>query len=68
MLGDGVFQFSVTNLSGTSLTVLSTTNLTLPLTNWAVVGTATNIATGLFQFTSEPTTNDPQHFFRIRSP
>jgi hypothetical protein len=68
MLGNGVFQFTFTNTPSASFTVLSTTNLLLPLTNWMVVGTATNTGPGLFQFTSQPTTNDPQRFYTIRSP
>jgi DNA-binding beta-propeller fold protein YncE len=68
MLGNGVFQFSFSNLARASFTVLSTTNLTLPLSNWTVVGAATNIGAGLYQFASEPRTNDPQRFFRTRSP
>jgi len=68
MLGNGVLQFAFSNTSSASFTVLSTTNLSLPLKNWAIVGSPTNIAPGLFQFTTEPTTNDPQCFYRIISP
>jgi DNA-binding beta-propeller fold protein YncE len=68
MLGQGVLQFAFTNTPGASFTVLSTTNLSLPLNNWTVVGSPTNIASGVFQFTSQPTTNDPQRFYIIRSP
>jgi hypothetical protein len=67
-LGGGVLQFGFTNSQSASLTVLSTTNLALPLSNWTVVGTATNMAPGQFQFTSQPTTNDQQRFYRVRSP
>jgi sugar lactone lactonase YvrE len=67
-LGNGVIQFSFTNNPSASFTVLSTTNLTLPLDNWAVVGLATNISSNLFQFTSQPTTNDQQRFYTVRSP
>ncbi|MGD1083627.1 MAG: BACON domain-containing carbohydrate-binding protein [Verrucomicrobiota bacterium] len=68
MLGCGVCQFCFTNLTGASFTVLSTTNLSLPFTNWTVVGAATNAAPSVFQFTSQPTTNDPQRFYGVRSP
>ena len=68
MLGNGVLQFGLTNIQTASRTVLSTTNLALPISNWTVVGTATNTAPGQFQFTSQPTTNDPQRFYRVRSP
>jgi hypothetical protein len=48
--------------------VLSTTNLSLPLNNWTVAGSPTNIASGVFQFTTQPTTNDAQRFYTVRSP
>jgi hypothetical protein len=68
MSSNGVLQFVFTNTAGASFTVLSTTNLSLPLSNWTVVGTATNTAPGQFQFTSPPTTNDAQRFYGVRSP
>jgi sugar lactone lactonase YvrE len=68
MLGNGVLQFAFTNNPSGAFTVLSTTNLSLPLSNWTVVGTATNFASGQFQFTSAPTTNDAQCFYTVRSP
>jgi len=48
--------------------VLATTNLSLPLSNWTVVGMASNTGPGQFQFTSQPTTNDSQLFYVVRSP
>jgi streptogramin lyase len=68
MLNDGAVQFAFSNTPGASFTVLSTTNLSLPLSNWTVVGAASNTAPGVFQFTSPPTTNDAQRFYSVRSP
>jgi hypothetical protein len=68
LLNNGAFQFAFSNAVNTSWTVLSTTNLSLPFGNWTAVGTASNIAPGLFQFTSAPLTNDAQRFFVVRSP
>jgi hypothetical protein len=68
MLGNNVFQFIFSNSQNVSFTVLSATNLSLPLTNWTVVGVPTNTAPGQFQFTTEPTPNDLQRFYRVRSP
>jgi hypothetical protein len=68
MLGNGACQFCFSNTPGASFTVLSSTNLSLPLSNWTVVGAATNTAPGQFQFTTSPTTNDPQFFYVVRSP
>jgi DNA-binding beta-propeller fold protein YncE len=68
MLGNGVCQLCFSNTPGASFTVLSTTNLSLPLVAWMVVGTCSNTAPSQFQFTSQPTTNDSQRFYIIRSP
>jgi hypothetical protein len=68
MLGNGVLQFSLTNVESASLTVLSTTNLALALSDWTVAGTATNTAPGQFQFTTQPMTNTTQRFYVIRLP
>lgn len=68
VLSNGAFQFSFTNDPSASLTVLSATDLASPLANWAVLGPATNVSSNLFQFTFEPSTNDPNRFFMIRSP
>jgi len=68
MLGNQTLQFSFTNYSTTSFTVLASTNLLLPLKSWTVLGAPSNIAPGLFQFTSPAVTNDQQHFYLIRSP
>ena len=68
VLGNGVFQFAFTNTPGASFTVLSTTNLSLPLSDWTVAGPATNTAPEVFQFTSPPATNEAQLFYTVRSP
>jgi DNA-binding beta-propeller fold protein YncE len=68
MLGGGLFQFSFTNVPGASFTVLSATNLSMPLSNWTVVGAASNMGGGQFQFTLQTATNIPQSFYTVRSP
>jgi serine/threonine-protein kinase len=68
VLTNGVLQFSFTNSESASFTVLSSTNLSLPLSNWTVVGAASNIGSGQFQFTSQPITNAPKLFYTVRSP
>jgi hypothetical protein len=68
ILSKGVLQFSFTNNPSAAFTVLSATNLSLPLSNWTIVGAATNISSNVFQFTSQPTSNDPQRFYQVLSP
>ena len=68
ILGNGAFQFGFTNNQEASFTVLTTTNLTLPLTNWTVFGTLTNNGSGQYQFTDLTATNGGQRFYRVSSP
>jgi hypothetical protein len=67
-LPDGSFQFAFTNVPGVSFTALVATNLSLPLSNWNVLGGIPEISPGLFQFNDPQATNDPQRFYRVRSP
>lgn len=48
--------------------VLMTTNLALPVTNWARVATNTFTATGAFLFTNAFSPGAPQQFFRLQLP
>ena len=67
MVGPGTVQFSFTNNSNAQFTVLSATDLTLPIAQWTVVGTATNLSAGVYQFTDPQATN-PARYYRVRSP
>ena len=67
-LPGGGFQFSYTNTPGVAGTVLSTTNLSLSLSNWNALGKATETSSGQFQFADPQATNNPQRSYRIRSP
>jgi hypothetical protein len=68
LMSDGTFQIAFSNNDqGATFTVLTTTNPSLPLTNWTVLGPATNTTPGVFQFSTD-TTNMPQGFYRVRSP
>ena len=66
--GDGVFQLGFTNgTPGATYSILFSTNLTAPLSNWVVIGTASQVVPGLWQFTDTKAT-DPVRFYRVRSP
>lgn len=67
-LGNGARQFNFTNATPTSFTVLAATNVTLPTSQWTILGTATQISPGAYQFTDSQATNFPQRFYQVRSP
>jgi hypothetical protein len=62
------FQISFTNTPGALFTVLAATNVSLPASNWTVLGAVTEISPGQFRFTDPGVTNKPQTFYRVRSP
>ncbi len=68
LLDNGVLQFSFTNDPAAAFTVITSTNLLMPLANWTAIGTPTNVASNLFQFSTLLLTNDHQRFYRVSSP
>jgi hypothetical protein len=64
----GKFGLTFTNTPGTSFSVWSSANLSLPFTDWTFLGFAREIAPGQFQFNGAGSTNDPHEFYRITSP
>ena len=67
-LTSGAFQFGFTNTPGVSFTALGTTNLSLALSNWSVIGSVSEISPGVFQVTDPQATNTAKRFYRVRSP
>ena len=66
-LPDGAFQFSFTNSPGAVFGVLTSTNLSVPSSNWSVLGGVLETSPGQFQFTDPQATNSQERFYRIRS-
>jgi alpha-tubulin suppressor-like RCC1 family protein len=64
----GAFQFSFTNTPGVGFTALASTNLSLPLTNWTVLGAVVENQPGQFQFTDTAAAANKLRFYRVRSP
>ena len=67
VLGNGHFQFSFTNQSSTVYEVLGTTNASLPVAQWSVLGLPTHLGGGLYQFTDVLGTNHTQRFYLLRA-
>ena len=67
-ISNGVFNLFFTNVSGVSFSVLETTNLSIPISDWNMVGAAMEIMPGQYQFSDPQMTNTGQSFYRLRSP
>jgi hypothetical protein len=63
-LANGSFQFAYTNNGATAGTVYASTNMV----QWSVIGTASAVGPGLYQFTDPSATNAPRRFYQLRSP
>jgi hypothetical protein len=68
ILANGAFQLRFANNQGAAFTVLTTTNLLLPLRDWTVLGGLTNNGSDQYQFTDPTATNGGQRFYRVSSP
>jgi len=66
--GNGQVQLTFTNLPGAAFSVFAATNLSLPFTNWILLGAPTEIAPGTYQFTDLQATNTPSKFYKLRFP
>jgi hypothetical protein len=64
----GNMQLSVTSVPGASFSVLCSTNCTLSLSQWTVIGTMTETSPGQYTFTDTVPTTNPQCFYSVRSP
>jgi hypothetical protein len=64
--GDGGLLFTFTNVPGTCFTVVSTTNVSLPFSQWAVLGGAVENTPGNYSFTD--TVTNQERFYGVRSP
>jgi hypothetical protein len=66
--GNSGFGFQFTNIAGASFTALATTNLTLPSSNWIVLGSITDSPPGHYHFSDPQSTTNLHRFYRVRSP
>jgi hypothetical protein len=67
--GDGTFVLGFTNVSGAPFTVLSSTNVVVPASEWTVLGQASEVLPGQFRFSDAQAVNrDAVRFYRLRSP
>jgi hypothetical protein len=67
-LANGTFQVSFTNAPGLGFVVLTSTNIALPVTNWTVLGAATEGPAGQYQFTDASAPGSQRRFYRVSLP
>ena len=65
---NGLFQLSFTNSIGASFIALGSPDLTVPLSNWSILGPVTELQPGVFQFQDPQSSNNLWQFYRVRSP
>jgi hypothetical protein len=63
---NGSLSFSFTNVPGLHFTVLSTTNVSLPLSQWTALGSVVENPAGNYTFTGNATSQE--RFYCVRSP
>jgi hypothetical protein len=66
-LQTGPVQFTFRNTPGLDFTVLSATNIGVPIGDWTSPGTATEVSPGHYQFT-DATVDIPSRFYTVRCP
>ena len=64
----GGFQVGFASLPHSTNTILASTNLILPLSDWTPLGTATEFSPGLFIFTDTDAVNHACRFYRASGP
>jgi len=67
-LPDGSFQFGFAAAAGSNHTVLASVDLAMPVATWSVLGPATEITSGQFQFTDSQAPSYPRRFYVVRTP
>jgi len=68
MESNGTFRFAFSNSFATAFTVLASTNASLPVTQWEVLGAPLPMGGGLYEFTDSAAANRPQRFYQLRTP
>jgi len=68
VLTNGLFEFSFTGNPPLQLTILTTTNLSLPLSSWTAAGSATNIGGNNYVFSAPLATNQAPQFYGVQYP
>jgi hypothetical protein len=64
----GAFRFFYTNVDAIAFSVLATTNIATPEADWEILGSASHIGGGVYQFIDFNAPNHPRRFYKVRTP
>jgi len=67
-LPNGTFPISFTNAPVMGFVVPASTNISLAVTNWIVLGAPTENPAGQYQFIDSPVAGTQQRFYRVSLP
>ena len=67
MENNGTFRFAFSNSFATAFTVLVSTNASLPVAQWEVLGAPVPVGGGLYDFSDPAAVNHRQRFYQLRS-
>jgi hypothetical protein len=67
-LSGGEFNFTFTSTPSLSFTVLGSTNVTLPLSQWQNLGHPTESPAGTYRFTDPNAATNRMSYYTIRQP
>jgi hypothetical protein len=67
-LANGDFQITFTNTPGMGFDVLTSTNISLSVTNWTNLGAVTEASAGHYQFVDSQAPNSKQRFYQVSLP
>ena len=68
ILTNGSLKLTFSNAPGASFTMLGTTNLALPSSNWTVLGLLSESPAGQYQFTDPQAKTNSYRYYKVRSP
>jgi hypothetical protein len=66
LLPGGKFQFTFSTMQGMRYSIYGSTNASLPLANWPLLGTVIGGPSGHFQFTDPQVPTNQHRFYRVR--
>jgi hypothetical protein len=67
-LTNGTFQINFTNTPGAGFVVLESTNISLSVSNWTVLGAPTESPAGQYQFIDSAAASNQKRFYRVSLP